>query len=511
MSSELRDLIRRDVERIPVPPSTEWTRRRRRRGRRGPRVALATTAGVVVIITALVGGQVLRGIRDRIDSGHTAGGVGLVPGDDLVYLADGDVVAQALQIVAMPTGRSVGRFVGETYVGGANEGTLMTVSGDFAYLPVARSVGAQSDDYLTYLQQVDLRRGIPLARIDTGTVTLRPSLQAELPGTPAFPAATATSTDGQTVWLVVDGGDRGEVTTVSRFAVPATGGPPVARSSIVLGPDQQPAAGAMRSRIVPLGNDHAAIIRDHYVKGNRLAADWYIVDAQLQVLASFAADDAHRLPNRGRCDDMVPNPSDGGWALLCSDGSGLANGAVVFLDGATFAVRATVPLDRALGVALGMATSGGNRLIVLTERPAVVRVDTRTHTFLDARPVWQPQSWLEHLLPVAAAAKSAGGSRVVFSPDAHYAYLASAPDRWWGPLSTIDLTTATVIATNASAGSIIGLGLSAGGERLYALSADAEGRRTLALLVPRTLGVASRSGPLPYTPFAILAVRPAER
>ncbi|HEY8647754.1 MAG TPA: hypothetical protein VIM50_00125, partial [Candidatus Limnocylindria bacterium] len=283
MSSELRDLIRRDVERIPVPPSTEWTRRRRRRGRRGPRVALATTAGVVVIITALVGGQVLRGIRDRIDSGHTAGGVGLVPGDDLVYLADGDVVAQALQIVAMPTGRSVGRFVGETYVGGANEGTLMTVSGDFAYLPVARSVGAQSDDYLTYLQQVDLRRGIPLARIDTGTVTLRPSLQAELPGTPAFPAATATSTDGQTVWLVVDGGDRGEVTTVSRFAVPATGGPPVARSSIVLGPDQQPAAGAMRSRIVPLGNDHAAIIRDHYVKGNRLAADWYIVDAQLQV------------------------------------------------------------------------------------------------------------------------------------------------------------------------------------------------------------------------------------
>lgn len=505
MSSDLNDLIRKDLEQIPLPPSNEWTHRRRSVGRRGLRLAAAATLSVLVIVVGLVGGQVLRGIRDRIEADRTASGAGLVPGNDLVYLADGDVSAQYLQVVEMPKGQSVSRFVGQTYVGGQEEGGLMSISGDFAWLPVARSTGTPSDDYETYLQQIDLRRAVPLARIATGIVTLPRAFQAELPGTPAFPAATATSTDGQTVWLVVDSGTRGETATISRFDV-STPSAPKLRASMVLR-TQTPTAGAMRSRIVALGDNIVAVIRDHvFVTSARVSADWYIFDAQLRQVAVFADDDAHRLPNSGFCGEVKADPAGAGWIVLCSDPSLTASGALVFLDGSTFRVTSTVPLDRAMGFALGMATSSDGRITILTSRPVVVRVDARSRTLVDARPVSQRRAWFEQLLPLPAAAKSPGGPSVVFSPDAHYAYLAGSQNQWWGPLSTIDLSSATAVATNTRVGSVIALGLSAGGERLYALASDNQGNRSLVLLVPQTLGIATRSATLANAPFAVVAV-----
>lgn len=510
MSSDLHDLIRKDIERIPLPPSEEWTLRRRpRAGHRGLRLAATAIASVLVVIGALTAGQLVRALRDRIEADRAASAAGLVPGEDLVYLADGDPAAQGLQIVAMPQGQSVGRFVGESYVGGALEGGLMTVSGDYAYLPVARSTGTPSDKYESYVQQFDLRRGIPLGRIDTGTVTLPRDLQAALPGTPVFPAATATSPDGQAVWLVVDNGWPVESAAVSRLAVRIPQGSQSPGGSVVASTQLPPGRGPARSRVIALGNDHVAVIVEHFIAGNRVSADWYILDAQLHAIATFAGDDAQRLPVGGLCGDVQPDPTGNGWVVLCSDPSLTANGALVFLDGTTFRVRATVPLDRAMGFALGMIASSDGRITIVTDRPVIARIDARTRSLLDARPVSQRHSWFEQLLPLPAEAKTPGGPSVVFSPDARYAYVAGSPGNWWGPLSTIDLAAATVIATNTSVGSVIGLGLSAGGERLYTLTVDLDGNRTVTLLVPQTLGIARRSATLGNGPFALVTVQPS--
>lgn len=510
MSSDFRDLIRTDIERIPLPPTGEWTRRRRPATRPRTRPIVAALLGTLVIAAALTGGQLIRAVRDRIEADHAVAGVGLVPGDDLVYLADGDIADQHVQVVGMPKGERLDRFAAQTYVGRAEDGSFIALEGNSAYLPAASAGGTSLDIYETHLLQIDLRQGAAVGRIETGTVQLPRALQAALPGTPAFPAATAISADGQTIWLVADSGDYGETATLSRFEVGATTSVPA--RTLPLPPARLPSAGTWRSRIVALGDSNAAIIRDHYLpNGPRDSADWYIVDAQLRVVALFAADDAHRLPLSGRCADVQPDKSSTGWAVLCSDPSGTASGAVVFLDGRTFEIEATVSLNRQYGFALGMTASLDGRITVLTDRPVVIRIDALTRTLIDARVVMQRQSWFDHLLPSVAMAKSPGGPSAVFSPDAHYAYLAATPDAWWGPLSTIDLVAATVIATNKRIGVVVGLGLSSGGERLYALTSDVRGGRSLALLVPETLRVVS-STPTPQdSAFAIVAVRPSRR
>lgn len=505
MSSDLRDVVRRDLDRIPLPPAAEWTvRRRRTSARSGLRLVLTAGAVVLIVIGSLVGGQVVRALRDRIESDRAASGSGLIPGSDLVYLADGELSAPYIQTIAMPKGESVGRIAGATYVGSPYEGNFTNMSGPYAYVPVGppETPGA-------YLQMLDLNRGVPLTRIDIGTVALSRPLQTAVPGTPAFAAATATSVDGSILWLVVDGGDRGESATLSRFNVRGLSSSQLARTTTTL--SQQVDSGGVRSRLIALGNERVALIREHYVGGNRLSSDWYVIDSQLKIVASYAGDDAHRLPNEGACSDIEPDPTGSGWILLCSDYSHSRGTALVFLDAASFAVTSTLPLDRDLGFALGMAVSPDDQIAVVTDRPLVIRVDAAKRTLTDARPVRQRQSWLDQLLPVPALAKSTGGRSVLFSPDARYAYVAAPADRWWGPLSTIDLSTAMVIATNTQIGFVMGLGLSTDGGRLYALASDAQGQRSLVLLAPNTLAIAGRSGVagLPYAPFGIIAVSPA--
>lgn len=517
MSSDLINLIRKDVERIPLPPGGEWTRRRRPAPRRTGRRAITAALSVLVLIVALTGGQVIHALRDRIDTDRAASGTGLVPGTDLVYLADGDGTAQFFQIVGMPKGDRIARVAGQTYVGRAEEGSRMQVSGEVAYLPVAVS-GSIPDEHRVYLQPIDLRRGIALGRTELGTVRGSSGLQAVLPGTPPFPAASAAAADGRTVWLVVDSGDRGEVATVSRFAVDATGTLSLGATTTLQSAAGFPSTGATRSRLMPLGADQVAVVREHYLAGGgRDSADWFVLDAslglrggdqpRLNVVASFATDSAQRLPLNGLCADLQPDPSGAGWIVLCSDGSGTASGALVFIDGTTFKVDATVPLDRQYGVALAMTATPKGAITILTDRPVLLRVDPRTRTLVDARTVTQRSSWFDQLLPAPALAKSVTAPTVVFSPDARYAYLAAPPDRWWGPLSTIDLTAATVIATNKGIGTALGIGISPDGQRLYVLADDQQGDRSLLLLVPSTLGVAARARGLQDAPTTILAVR----
>src|SRR2546430_2163443 len=191
MSSDLRDLIRNDLDRIPLPPDERWTMSRPRRRFMSAGVAAVVVA--LIVIGSLGGGQALQALRDRIEIDRTASGV-VVRGDDYVYVSDGGPSPlggnpiPGIQTVTMPAGQSVGRFIGESYVGSPYEGGLMSIRGDRAYLPVATSTGGPADEYETFLQEIDLSRGLGLRRIATGIASSPRALQAELPGTPDFPA-----------------------------------------------------------------------------------------------------------------------------------------------------------------------------------------------------------------------------------------------------------------------------------------------------------------------------------
>ena len=501
MSSDLRDLVFRDLEQIPLPPASAWTQRRPRRSQR--RIGLLASAAIVVlvIVASLTGGQLLRAARDRIESLRAASSGRLVPGNDLIYLTTGDPASQGVITVAMPSGQILGCCDAATYVGTRYEGELMSITGDVAFLPVARPIVTGSDQYETFVQPIDLRRGTPLGRVSTGTFTV-PATRA-LPETSLVPQATATSSDGRYVWLVQDTGERGQVAQVERLDVQGFPvGNPAAHAEITTN-----GGTAVRSHLIPLGPDKLIVLREQYSGLNRVAADWYVLDAQLHVLKSFEGDDSHRLPDSGLCStDVRPDPAGSGWIVMCSDPSGAADGALLFLDAQRFEISGRVTLERSMGYAVAMGATGDGQIVVLTNRPVVARIDARMHELIDARTVTRARAWFEQLLPSVAAAKETG-ARALISPDGRYAYFADTPDRW-GALATIDLTAATVVASNNELGLVIGLGLSEQGDRLYALTATADSAdvRSIVLLEPRSLAIAARSDALPNS-FAIVAVR----
>ena len=504
MSSDLHDLFRSDLERIPLPPSAEWARARVRRRSRTWTASIAVALVVLIVVGSLSAGQAMRAVRDWVETQRVA--TGLVPGNDYVYLSDGDAANQYVQIAAMPSGQSVGRLAGQTYVGTNVEGSLMSVSGDFAYLPVSRSAGLPADELNTYLQQIDLRRGIPLGRIGIGFVNPPRVALIQPLITPRFAAATATSADGKSVWLVRDTGERGLVASIDRFDAQTLSARPIARTEIAGSGTE-----AIRSTVVALDGGGAAVVRVHYPANFQSAAygaDWIFLDEQLRVLATYRYDDqSGRLPALGMCSDVRTDPGTGGWIVLCSDPFGFADGAVVFFarDGS---ISGQIPLQRELGYALGMTVAGDTTVSVLTMRPLVARIDGRTHRLIDTRPVTESRSLLDHLLPPVAAAKGPSGRSVVFSSDGRYAYVIAGPEQWWGSLAKIDLSTAKVVARTSAVRYLGGLGMSEDGKRLYALAIDYDsGARTLALFDPETLQLASQSEALPNEPYAIVAIR----
>lgn len=503
MSSDLRELFQKDLEQVPLPPTSSWTQRRPQRQQRGIGFSASALIAALVIVLSLSGGQLLRAARDGIEA-LRASSRGLVAGNDLLYVAGGDPASQVLQVIAMPTGQVVGRFDAATYVGTREEGGVMSIAGDVAFLPVARQTAPGSDQYETYLQQLDLRRGTPLGRVSTGTLTLPPA--SVLPGSSLFAAATATSSDGRSLWLVRDSGERGQVAQVFRFdiqAFPAAG--PAARAELTTAGDV-----TVRSRVIALGADRIIVVRERYVEAfssiNRVAADWFVLDARLNVVRSFVVDDSSGLPVSGRCStDVVADPTGSAWLIMCSDPALAGDGALLFLDAQTFEITGLVTLDRAWGYAETMSVAGDGQIYVLTNRPVVARIDPRTRTRIDARPVTSARTWFEELLPPVVAAKDNVGRRALISPDGRYAYIADVPERW-GALATIDLAAATVVASNNEFAFVIALGLSGQGERLYALTADSAGARSIVLFEPRSLSVAARSDVLPKS-FAIAGVR----
>src|SRR2546430_2468898 len=430
MSSDPRALIRPALARAPLPPTPEWPQPPARRRRRALGAVAITLVVIVVVVASVGAGQAVRALRDWSETRRRASG--LVAGNDFVYLADRNPSSQYIQIVAMPGGRSISRLVGQTYVGSVQEGSLMSISGDVAYLPVASSGGLPADTYSTYLERIDLRRGVPVGRLGTGFMSAPHLEPTELPGTAVFAAATATSADGSTLWLVRDTGEHGLIASLDRFDGRLASVTPLEHGTITsAGP------GATRSRVVALGPDRVAVIREHYpitYQGARLGVDWYILDEHLRAIATYSFE-TQRLPAGGFCSaDAHPDPSGDGWILLCSDPFLFQDGAVVFLSREGSIVGQT-PLSRELGYAVGMTVATDGTVNVLTTRPVVARVDARTHRPIDARPVSELRSLLDRLLPPIAAAKGPGGPGVVFSLDGSYPTLIA------DPLVKIDLST----------------------------------------------------------------------
>ncbi|MDQ2913905.1 MAG: hypothetical protein M3T56_11700 [Chloroflexota bacterium] len=454
---------------------------------------------ILVVVASLAGGQLLRAARDRIETLRAAGTSGFVAGNDLVYVAEGDPASQGLRVVAMPSGTTISRFDAATYLGTSQDGSLMRIVGDTAFLPVALPIAPRSDQYETYLQQIDLRRGTVVARVSTGTLTLPPS--TDLPDAPPFPAATATSSDGRYVWLVRDSGQRGQTAQIYRFDVQSLSAGPAVRTVLKFS-----GTTTVRSRVIALGVDKVIVMREQYASLNRVAADWFVLDFNLNVLKSFEGDDSKRLPDSGLCSpDVRLDPTGSGWLVVCSDPSGAGDGSVVFLDG-RFEVMGRVTLERSMGSVVAMAVAGDGRVYVLTDRPVVARIDPTTRTLIDVRMVTRANAWFEEMLPPVAAAKvGAAGPTALISPDGRYAYIADLLDRW-GVLATIDLATARVVASNNDVGPVSSLALSTNGERLYALAADSANLRSLILLDPRSLAIVARTSGLPNA-FGLAGVR----
>ena len=87
MSSDLHDLFRSDLERIPLPPSAEWARARVRRRSRTWTASIAVALVVLMVVGSIGAGQALRAVRDWVETQRVASG--LVAGNDYVYLSDG--------------------------------------------------------------------------------------------------------------------------------------------------------------------------------------------------------------------------------------------------------------------------------------------------------------------------------------------------------------------------------------------------------------------------------------
>ena len=75
MSSDLRDLIRTDLDRIPLPPDTEWIQPRDHRRGRALRAAALALVVILVVVASLGAGQALRAVRDWVESQRVATGI----------------------------------------------------------------------------------------------------------------------------------------------------------------------------------------------------------------------------------------------------------------------------------------------------------------------------------------------------------------------------------------------------------------------------------------------------
>jgi WD40 repeat protein len=518
MSSDLRDLFKRDLNEIPVPEPGAWTAEVRRR-REAPRVARWLVVGVVivaVVVASLGAGQFLVAIRERLagSSAATSALPAFRAGNDLLYLAESDLARGGTQIVDMPGGSLITRFSGRGVVGSYIDRFVMRTGPDIALLATVQD-GARPEAANTYLQAVVLHTGVPTFRIDTGGVATGPTVPPGAVQIAGFHVGeVALSSDGSRAYFVRDEGPTGATTRLIAYDArhdANTNAPTATNGNIIAtrtwsGPDASWAR--TWARVLVLDAGHVALVRqrvqgaDLLGRATRIGQEWHFLDADLNEIASYT------VAASGGCSfDLIRVPNDA-WAMICADQSGAAQTwSVRFLRAADFAVIADVAVARELGSPLGGAVAADGTLRILTNRPAVVSINTRTHQVIGKEPVTERHSLLELFTASVAFGKDEGSPGLQFSPDGRFAYLTSDRSLWWGGIALIDLEKATLVTHTTAVGSAYALRLSPNGDRLYALVVGwQEGTSDLVLLDPGTLAEVARSVTLSNGPSVIIAV-----
>lgn len=520
MSSDLHDLFKRELNEIPVPEPEELNAAAStRRQREVPRVARWLVTGlviVVVLVASLGAGQVIVAIRERLVGVPSAavGVPGFRAGNDLVYVSESDLARGGTQIVEMPGGALMTRFSGRGVVGSYIDRFVMRTGPDVALLSTVRDGGRpEADD--TYLQAVVLHSGVPTFRIDTGSVATGASVPPEAVQIPGFHVGeVALSFDGSRAYFVRDEGPTGATTrlTVYDARYDANTNAPAATNGKVIatrawsGPDAS--WDRTWARVLVLDAEHVALVRqrvqgaDLLGRATRIAQEWHFLDADLNEILTYG------VAAGGSCSfDLIRVPNNA-WAMICADQSGAAQTwSVRFLRASDFTPVVDVVVARELGSPLGGAVAADGTLRILTNRPAVVSIDTRTHQVIGKEPVTERHSLLDFLTPSAAFGKDEGSPGLQFSPDGRFAYLTSDRSLWWGGVALIDLEKATLVTRTTAVGVAYALRLSPNGDRLYALVVgQQEGKSELVLLDPGTLSEVARSVALSYGPSTIIAV-----
>lgn len=503
MSSELHEIFRRDLDRIPLRPEAEWTPRPLERATRlgqrvsGLRMAARAFLIALLVITSTGAGVLLAELRRSATdvASPSTDRPSFIPGRDLVHLADGEEGSRGLVMVEMPEGRVTARLGGEAYVGSRYVGSPILTGRDLAFLPIIRRPDRGQVPGVS-LRGVDLRTGVPTTLIDAGSMPFVAGERQQQVITGPNHLDLALSADGSSVFLVRDTGTDGLVTVLERYD---------SRSGARLATQEWTTSGRevlVWARLVPLDGGRMAVVR-HLMAGNSyMQQEWHFVDADLKEISSLTIDVASQF---GACAlDVLPVVATREWLIVCSDPGGFVATQLLFLD-ERFRETARVELSRELGFAAAAVVMGDGSIAVLTQRPLVARVDPRAHAVIDKRPVVAERTSLLDLLssPVAAA-KEFGGRSIVFSPDGNFAYLARSSAGWIDDLALIDLRQATVVAQSAHAGPIL---LSPDGGRLYVLS-GADPAPRLILLDPGTLREVAKSEPLSSGPFSLIAVAP---
>ncbi len=522
MSSDLRDVFKRDLNEIPVPPADEWVRPVKHRQRRAvPHVVRwAVTAIVIltIVVASLGAGQLLVAIRERlagVPSSATSGLPAFRAGDDYVYVGEADLARGGVQVVEMPAGSLARRLVGRGVVGSHIDRYATRAGPDTVLLQTFRDSGFADGVAETFLEAVVLHSDVPAFGIVAGAVATTPSAPPGAVRIAGFHVGEAAlSVDGRRAYLVRDEGPTGAVTRLTVYDAqydPATNAPASTNGKILAtrtwsGPNAS--WDRTWARIVPLDASRVALVRQRVAgpdllgRATRLGQAWYFLDADLKEISTFEV-----APGLTCSFDLIRVPNDE-WAMICGDWSGGAQTwSVGFLRGNDFHIVADVAVARELGFPLGGTVAPDGMLRIITNRPAVVSIDTRTHELVGKRPVTEGHSFLDGFAPAVAAAKDNGSPTVQFSPDGRFAYLLADRSLWWGGIALIDLEKATVVTHTTAVGDASALRLSANGDRLYALVVVPQQELSvLVLLDPGTLKEVARSVALSNGPLTIITV-----
>lgn len=371
----------------------------------------------------------------------------------------------------------------------------------------------------TSIERVDLATGSTTLRIDAGTV-VRPSWAKTWPlesirnhGTlvtvPAAPSS-ARWTVGRQVLLIRGQVDEEPGIRVDRFD---------SRTGARLGMKRfKPlvADGPVSLRALDGDGHRYLLARARLTEQRSLArGEWTFLDEELNEMATLSSDQLGF--DLAKCSwDLFLLSKRGEWVTQCYEQAAPSGVRLRFIDAQTLQVAGTLDPPRSVRVGqidyvgLGSVLAwipSGDTLTLLTDMPAVVRVDPHTRSVIDARRVSE-RAWLpsfELFAVEVALGKVLIVPRVQIAPDGRLAYRVAFERT--NEVQIIDLAAATFVARVSLAAEIHGIHLSPDAARLYVLHAkDARGTPAALTVLDARTGTTLSTNDLPGDGWAILAV-----